>query len=43
MAKIPYASIVGSFMYAKVATHLDIDFAVGMVSKYMVNPSKKNW
>ena len=43
MAQIPYASIVGSLMSAMVATHLDIAFAVGVVSMYMANPSKKHW
>ena len=35
--KIPYASIVGSFMYAQVCTHLDIAFIVGMLGRYMSN------
>ncbi|MCO5547319.1 hypothetical protein L7F22_000767 [Adiantum nelumboides] len=43
MAKIPYASAVGSLMYAMVATRPDIAFAVGVVSGYMSNPGKKHW
>lgn len=43
MAKIPYASAVGSLMYAMVATRPDIAFAVGVVSRYMSNPGKKHW
>lgn len=43
MAKIPYASPCGSLMYAMVATRLDIAFAVGVVSRYMLNPVKKHW
>ena len=43
MAKIPYASAVGSLMYAMVATHLDIAFAVGVVSRYMATLGKKHW
>ena len=35
MAKVPYASCVGSLMYAMIATHLDIAFAVGVVSRFM--------
>ncbi|MCO5611915.1 hypothetical protein L7F22_066174 [Adiantum nelumboides] len=30
-------------MYAMVATKLNIAFAVGVVSHYMVNPGKKHW
>ena len=43
MAKIPYSSTIGSLMYAMVATHPNIAFALGMVSRYMANPSKKHW
>jgi len=42
MAKIPYASVVGSLMYAMIATRPDIAFAVGVVSRYMSNPGKKH-
>mgnify|MGYP000246952178 FL=1 len=41
MAKILYASAVGNLMYVMVATHPDIAFAVGVVSRYMENPGKK--
>ena len=43
MAKVPYASAVGSLIYAMVATRPDIAFAVGVVSRYMANPGKKHW
>ncbi|MGJ2631364.1 reverse transcriptase domain-containing protein, partial [Salmonella enterica subsp. enterica serovar Paratyphi A] len=43
MEKIPYASAVGSLMYAMIATRPDIAFAVGVVSRYMSNPGKKHW
>ena len=43
MAKIPYASACGNLMYAMVATRPDIAFVVGVVSRYMANPSKKHW
>ena len=43
MDKQPYASAVGSLMYAMIATRPDIAFAVGVVSRYMSNPSKKHW
>ncbi|MCO5572094.1 hypothetical protein L7F22_025845 [Adiantum nelumboides] len=43
MAKVPYASVCGSLMYAMVATRLDIAFAVGVVSRFMSNLGKKHW
>ena len=42
MAKIPYASVVGSLMYAMIATSPNIPFAMGVVIKYVANPCKKN-
>ena len=39
MKNIPYASIVGSLMYAQVWTRLDITFAVGMSGRYKSKPS----
>ena len=42
MAKVPYASCVGSLMYAMIATCPDIAFAVGVVSRYMSDPGKKH-
>ncbi|KAG6478667.1 hypothetical protein ZIOFF_062111 [Zingiber officinale] len=38
MEAVPYASAVGSLMYAMLCTRSDICFAVGMVSKYQSNP-----
>ncbi|MCO5584769.1 hypothetical protein L7F22_038701 [Adiantum nelumboides] len=43
MDKVPYASACGTLMYAMIATHPDIAFAVGVVSRYMSNPGKKHW
>ena len=43
MSKVPYASAVGSLMYAMVYTSLDIAHAVGVVSSYMNNPGKEHW
>ncbi|MCO5588714.1 hypothetical protein L7F22_042673 [Adiantum nelumboides] len=43
MAKVPYSLAVGSLMYAMVATRPTIAFAVGVVSQFMENPSKKHW
>ena len=35
MSCIPYASVIGSLMYAKVCTRPDIAHAVGVLSRYM--------
>ena len=43
MSKVPYASNVGSLMYAMVCTRLDIAHAVGVVSKYMSHPGIEHW
>ncbi|MBY3556005.1 hypothetical protein HGI15_21915, partial [Modestobacter lapidis] len=43
MASIPYASAVGSLMYAMVCTRPDIAQAVGVLSRYMSNPGKEHW
>jgi ATP-binding cassette subfamily B (MDR/TAP) protein 1 len=43
MAKVPYASAVGSLMYAMVNTRPDIAHAVGVVSRFMANPGKEHW
>ena len=40
---VPYASVVGSFMYAMLCTKLNICFVVGMVSKYQSNLGPKHW
>uniref|UniRef100_A0A3Q7HPN3 Reverse transcriptase Ty1/copia-type domain-containing protein n=1 Tax=Solanum lycopersicum TaxID=4081 RepID=A0A3Q7HPN3_SOLLC len=43
MALVPYASAVGSLMYAMVCTRPNIAHAVGVVSRYMANPGKEHW
>ena len=40
---MPYASTIGSLMYAMVCTRLDIAHAVGVVSRYMSRPEKQHW
>ena len=37
MKNIPYASAVGSLMYAQVCTRADIAFAVGVLGRYQSN------
>ncbi|KAE8702283.1 Squamosa promoter-binding protein 2 [Hibiscus syriacus] len=43
MVKVPYASAIGSLMYAMVCTRPDIAHVVGVVSRYMNNPGKVHW
>ncbi|RVW50266.1 Retrovirus-related Pol polyprotein from transposon TNT 1-94 [Vitis vinifera] len=43
MSKVPYASAIGSLMYAMVCTRLDIAHAVGVVSRFMSRPGKQHW
>jgi hypothetical protein len=42
MSRIPYASAIGSLMYAMMCTRPDICYAVGLVSRYQSNPSQKH-
>ena len=42
MSKVPYASAIGSLMYAMVCTRLDIAHAVGVVSKFKCRPEKQH-
>ena len=43
MSNVPYASAIGSLMYAMVCTRLDISHAVGVVSRYMSHPGIEHW
>ncbi|RVX05968.1 Retrovirus-related Pol polyprotein from transposon TNT 1-94 [Vitis vinifera] len=43
MQKIPYASAVGSLMYAQVCTRPDIAYIVGMLDRYLSNPGMDHW
>ena len=43
MSTIPYASAIGSIMYAMVCTRPDIAHAVGVVSRFMSNPGRQHW
>ena len=40
MSRVPYASAVGSLMYAMVCTRPDLSQVIGMVSRYMYDPGK---
>jgi hypothetical protein len=43
MKNIPYASVVGSLMYAQVCTRPDIAFVVGMLGRYQSDPGIDHW
>ncbi|GER47805.1 gag-pol polyprotein [Striga asiatica] len=43
MKTVPYASAVGSLMYAMLCTRPDISYAVGMVARYQSNPGREHW
>ena len=43
MSLVPYASAVGSLMYAMVCTRPEISHAVGVLNRFMLNPGKENW
>ena len=43
MQDIPYASAVGSIMYAQVCTRPDITYIVGMLGRYLSNPGMDHW
>ena len=42
MRQVPYASAVGSLMYAMLCTRPDICYSVGMISRYQSNPGPKH-
>lgn len=39
--KIPYATTIGSLMYAMMCTRLDITRVVGSMNKFLANPGKE--
>eukprot|EP00253_Pinus_taeda_P034776 PITA_34776 len=43
MSCVPYASAVGSLIYAMVYTRPDIAHAVGVLSRFMSKPGKEHW
>ena len=43
MKNIPYASVVGSLIYAQVCTRPGIAFSVGVLRRYQNNPSLDHW
>ena len=43
MRTIPYASAVGSIMYAQVCTHPDLAFITGMLGRFQSNLVMDHW
>ena len=43
MKNIPYASVVGSLMYAQFCTRPDIAFAARVLGRYHSNPCLDHW
>ncbi|KAA0056452.1 gag/pol protein [Cucumis melo var. makuwa] len=43
MSNIPYASTVGSLMYAMLCTSPDICYSVWIISRYQPNPGRDHW
>ena len=43
MDKIPYASTIGSIMYAMLYTRLDVSYALSMTSRFQSDPSECHW
>ena len=43
MSKTPYASAIGSLMYAMLCTRPDIAYAVSLTSRYQSDPGVDHW
>ena len=43
MEKIPYASVVGSLMYAQVCTRPSITYVIGMLGRYLSSLGVNHW
>ena len=43
MNMIPYASTIGSIMYAMLCTRLDISYALSVMNKYQSDPGMGHW
>ena len=43
MNAIPYASAVGSIMYAMICTRPDVSYALSCVSRYQADPGESHW
>ncbi|KAG7533289.1 Integrase catalytic core [Arabidopsis thaliana x Arabidopsis arenosa] len=43
MSSIPYASAVGSLMYAMIGSRPDLAYAICLVSRFMAKPGRDHW
>ena len=43
MSRIPYASTVGSIMYAMICIKPNMAYSLGAVSRYQSDPDEKHW
>ncbi|GKC61313.1 hypothetical protein Tco_1088911 [Tanacetum coccineum] len=43
MSRVPYASAIGSIMYAMTCTRLDVSFALSVVSRHQQNSGEGHW
>ena len=43
MSKVPYASAIGSIMYAMISTRLDVAYAVSATSRHQSDPGESHW
>ena len=43
MSKVPYASAIGSIMYAMISTRLDVSYALRVTSRYQSDLGEGHW
>ena len=43
MSKVPYASAIGSIMYAMISTRPDVSYALSVISRYQSDPGEGHW
>ena len=43
MSKVPYASAIGSIMYAMISTRPDVSYALSVTSRYQYDPGEGHW
>ena len=43
MSKVPYASAIGSIMFAMISTRPDVSYALSITSRYQSDPGEDHW